>query len=227
MVGYGSRQPLRDHTLLTTMQRLARQHPRYGYRRIWALLRRQGAPVNHKRVYRLWHRQGFSLPRRHHRKRREAPAPRPPEATRPHELWADAFVHDRCANGAALKCLVVVDEYTRLGLAIEVGGRLAAEQVMAALARLIEVYGVPRYLRSDNGPELVAHAVKAWLSTSGIATAYIDRGKPWQNGTSESFIGKFRDECRNMEWLVGGLEARVMIEGYRREYKEGGPKSNV
>ncbi len=110
MLGYAPRRLLRDAGLLALMKRLARQHPRYGYRRVWALLRRQGIRANHQRVYRLWREHGWGVRVRHRRKRVGAPAARPLAATRPHEMWADAFVHDRCANGEALKCLVIVDE---------------------------------------------------------------------------------------------------------------------
>lgn len=209
------------------MKQLAQEHPRYGYRRIWALLRRQGERVNHKRIYRLWRAHGFSLRVRRPRRRIRPPSPRLPEATRSHEMWAYDFVYDRCANGEALKCLTVVDEYSRLCLAIEVDGRIDSGRVIAVLRRLIQTYGVPCYLRSDNGPEFVASAIKAWLTTNGIGTAYIEPGKPWQNGAIESFIGKFRDECLNGEWFLNRMEARVVIEDYRRRYNEERPHSSL
>ena len=164
---------------------------------------------------------------RHRRKRSGLPSARLPEATRPHELWADDFVHARCANGEGLTCLVVVDEYSRLCLAIEVGRRIASEQVIQVLMRLIQLYGVPRDIRSDNGPEFVAQAVRAWLSTNGISTVFIEPGKPWQNGAVESCIGKFRDECLNMEWFLSRREERVIIERYRQQYNEERPHSSL
>jgi putative transposase len=226
MVGYEPRRPRRDGELLAPIKRVAQQHPRYGYRRVWAVLRRRGVRVNHKRVYRLWREHGLSL-RVRRRKRAGPPSPRPPEATRPHEIWAYDFVHDRCANGEALKCLIVVDEYTRMCLAIEVGGRLDARRVIAVLTHLIQAHGAPVYLRSDNGPEFVASAIKTWLSISNIGPAYIEPGKPWQNGAAESFIGKFRDECLNMEWFLSRKEAQVIIESYRRQYNEERPHSSL
>lgn len=226
MLGYARRRFLRDAELLAVMKRLAQQHPRYGYRRIWALLQRHGMKVNHKRVYRLWREHGWRVRVRPRRKRADPPATRPLAATRPHEMWAYDFVHDRCANGEALKCLVIVDECTRLCLAIEVGGRVASGQVIEALTCLINAHGAPCYIRSDNGPEFVAQAVKAWLSTNGISTAFIEPGKPWQNGAAESFIGKFRDECLNMEWFLSRSEARVIIEQYRQQYNEERPHSS-
>ena len=142
-------------------------------------------------------------------------------------MWAYDFVHDRCANGAALKCLAVVDEYTRLCLAIEVGSRIDAQQVLNVLTRLLHRYGVPSYIRSDNGPEFIAKAIKDWLAAQGIDTAYIEPGKPWQNGAVESFIGKFPDECLHTEWFLNRTEARIIIENYRREYNEERPHSSL
>jgi putative transposase len=142
-------------------------------------------------------------------------------------MWAYDFVHDRCANGEALKCLVIMDEYTRLWLAIEVGSRVASGQVVEVLTRLIHAHGAPCYIRSDNGPEFVAQAVRTWLSTNDISTAFIEPGKPWQNGAAESFIGRFRDECLNMEWFLSRNEARVIIEQYRHQYNEGLPHSGL
>jgi putative transposase len=224
---YQPRHGTRDTKLLALIQQLAQQHPRYGYRRIWALLQRQGVYVNPKRIYRLWREHGLSVHARPRRHRTRAPIPRLPEATRPHEMWAYDFVHDRCANGAALKCLAVVDEYTRFCLALEVGSRINSQQVLNVLTRLLHKYGVPSYIRSDNGPELIAKAIKGWLAARGIDTAYIEPGKPWQNGAVESFIGKFRDECLNTEWFLNRTEARILIENYRREYNERRPHSSL
>ena len=218
---------IRDTELLAVLKPWAQRHPRYGYRRVWALLRRQGIRVNHKRLYRLWREHRFNVRTRRRRKQGGPPLLRLPKASRPNEIWAYDFVHDRCANGEALKCLVVVDEYSRMCLAIEVGGRVDARQVIAVLKGLIHADGMPRYIRSDNGPEFVAKAIQSWLATSGIGTAYIEPGKPWQNGAAESFIGKFRDECLNVEWFLSRREARVIIEQYRRQYNEERPHSSL
>jgi putative transposase len=209
------------------MKRWAQRHPRYGYRRVWVLLRRQGIRVNHKRLYRLWREQGLTLRARRRRKRGGPPRPRLPKASRPNEIWAYDVVHDRCANGEALKCLVVVDEYSKMCFAIEVGGRVEARQVIAVLKGLIPVYGKPQYIRSDHGPEFIAKAIQSWLAISGIGTAYIEPGKPWQNGAAESFIGKFRDECLPVEWFLSRREARVIIEQYRRQDHEERPHSSL
>jgi putative transposase len=227
VLGDASRLSIRDTEVLAAIRHVAQQHPRFGYRRVWALLRRQGMRVNHKRVHRLWRAHGFHLRVRRRSKRGGSPIARMPKAMRPHDVWAYDFVHDRGANGQSLKCLVVVDEDTRMCLAIEVGGRVTASRVIEVLKGLISAHGGPRDIRSDNGPEFVAQAIKSWLAASGISTAYIEAGKPWQNGAVESFIGKFRDECLNVEWFLSRREARVLIEQYRRQYNAERPHSSL
>lgn len=152
---------------------------------------------------------------------------RPLPADRPNQVWAYDFVHDTCANGQQLKILTVVDEWSRECLAAEVEGRITAARVIRVVQRLIHQYGLPTYIRSDNGPEFVAHAVKAWLAEQGIQTAYIEGGKPWQNGTNESFNGKLRDECLNLEWFRHRREAQIVIEQWRRQYNEQRPHSSL
>jgi putative transposase len=148
-------------------------------------------------------------------------------AIAPNGVWAYDFVFDSCANGQKLKCLTVIDEYTRESLAIEVGARLRCGQVIDVLERLIALHGPPAHLRSDNGPEFIAKALQAWLSKNKISTAYIQPGKPWQNGAAESFNSKFRDECLNMEWFNNRREAAVVIEGWRQNYNEYRPHSAI
>lgn len=134
---------------------------------------------------------------------------------------------DTCANGQQLKCLTVVDEWTREALAIEVGGSLRSSRVIEALARLVSLHGAPRHLRSDSGPEFVSGAVLRWLARAGINTAHINPGQPWQNGMDESFNGKFRDECLNMEWFRTRREAVVIIEAWRQHYNDVRPHSSL
>jgi putative transposase len=143
-------------------------------------------------------------------------------------VWAYDFVFDACASGQTLKCLTVVDEFTRECLAIDVGSSIRSARVIEVLAKLVSVRGAPRYLRSDNGPEFVSHAILHWLANEAkIETALIDPGKPWQNGANESFNGKFRDECLGMQWFQNRAEARVLIETWRREYNTVRPHSSL
>ncbi len=136
-------------------------------------------------------------------------------------------MHDRCTNGQPLKCLGLVDEYTRECLALEVESRIDAQRVMESLARTIKRYGAPQYLRSDRGPEFVARAVQSWLKQQEVDTAYIEPGKPWQNGVNESFFDKLRDECLNREWFAHLREARVLLQAYREQYNEERPHSSL
>jgi putative transposase len=218
--------PARDALIEPRLRLLAEQHPRYGYRRVWAMLRREML-VNLKRVRRLWQRMGLGLPKRRPRRRVRGTSVRPLPATRANQVWAYDFVHDSCANGQQLKLLTVVDEWTRECLAIEVEARINSASVIKVLSRLMSLHGRPNYLRSDNGPEFVATKVKEWLTASGVQTTFIEPGKPWQNGTNESFNGKLRDECLNMQWFRNRAEARIIIEGWRRHYNEERPHSSL
>lgn len=137
------------------------------------------------------------------------------------------FVFDACANGQQVKCLTVVDEFTRECLAIDVAGSIRSRRVIDVLSRLVSVHGAPRYLRSDNGPEFVSRALLKWAVDEGLESVLIEPGKPWQNGTNESFNGKFRDECLSMEWFRNRLEAKVIIEDWRRHYNEVRPHSSL
>jgi len=143
------------------------------------------------------------------------------------QMWAYDFVFDACANGQQLKCLTVIDEFTREALAIDVAGSIRSNRVIEVLAKLISVHGAPRYLRSDNGSEFLSRAILRWLAHEKIETALIDPGKPWQNGTNESFNGKFRDECLSMEWFRNRVDAKIVIENWRRHYNEVRPHSSL
>lgn len=142
-------------------------------------------------------------------------------------MWAYDFVFDACANGQQLKCLTVIDEFTREALAIDVAGSIRSNRVIEVLAKLISVHGAPRYLRSDNGSEFLSRAILRWLAHENIETALIDPGKPWQNGTNESFNGKLRDECLSMEWFRNRVDAKIVIENWRQHYNEVRPHSSL
>ena len=142
-------------------------------------------------------------------------------------LWAYDFVFDACANGQQLKCLTVIDEYTRECLAIDVAGSIRSSRVIEVLSKLVSVHGAPRYLRSDNGPEFVSRAILRWLAQANIDTAFIDPGKPWLNGMNESLNGKFRDECLNMQWFKNRIDAKILIEEFRRQFNEVRPHSSL
>ncbi len=226
-LAYAAQRPGRDATLVAELQRLAAAHPRYGYRRMWALLRRRGRGVNAKRVHRLWRGAGLALPRRRPRRKLRTGARVRPRADRPNAVWTYDLIHDACADGTRFKCLTVVDEFTKECLAITVARSLPAARVLQGLMQLVARRGAPQYLRSDNGPEFIARRIQRWLAREGITTAYIDPGKPWQNGVGESFHSRFRDECLNQEVFFTVHEAAVIIEQYRRVYNEARPHSSL
>ena len=227
ILNYRSVRAERDAPALDAMRRIAATYPRYGYRRVRIFLRREGHAMGPHRAYRLWRVAGLQLPRRRPRRRIATPRPRPLPATGPNQVWAYDFVHDTCATGQKLKCLTVIDEFTRESHAIDVAGSIRSARVIEVLTRLVSVHGAPMFLRSDNGPEFVSNAILAWLAEAKIDTALIDPGKPWQNGADESFNGKFRDECLSMEWFRSRTEARVLIEIWRRHYNEVRPHSSL
>ena len=226
-IGYESRLAKKDAPVLEAMHELAGQYPRYGYRRIQVFLERRGIMIGVDRTHRLWRLAKLQVPRKRPRRRVATNRPRPLAPEQAQQVWAYDFVFDGCGNGQQLKCLTVVDEYTRECLAIDVKGSIRSRQVIEVLSRLVSTHGSPRYLRSDNGPEFVSRAVLQWLTTASIDTAYIDPGKPWQNGSNESFHGKFRDECLSLEWFPDRINAKITIEDWRKHYNEVRPHSSL
>jgi putative transposase len=224
---YRSRTAEKDAAVLTRMTALAAQYPRYGYRRIAIFLEREGHVMSFGRCHRLWRQAKLQVPRKRPRKRIASGRPRPNAPAGANQVWSYDFVFDWCANGQQLKCLTVTDEWTKEGLAIEVDGSLRSGRVIEVLARLVSERGAPLYLRSDNGPEFVSRALLKWIAGQGIETALIDPGKPWQNGTTESFNGKFRDECLSLEWFRSRAEAKVVIETWRRHFNDVRPHSSL
>jgi putative transposase len=212
--------------LLRRIRELAFAHKRYGYRRIWALLRREGHQVNIKRVKRLWKQEGLQVRKKQRRRRKRALAILiPQKAVSANHVWTVDFVHDRLSRGGNLRLLSVVDEFTRQCLCLRVERSLKAEDVRQTLEVLFKDYGKPLYLRSDNGSEFVARCLQGWLAEHGTKPLLIEPGSPWQNGKCESFNGKLRDECLNMEVFDTLKEAQVVIEAWRKEYNTFRPHS--
>lgn len=226
-LGYVSRKVVADRPVVARMCELARQYPRYGYRRIRIFLSRDGHRMSAGRAYRLWRAARLQVPRKRPRKRVAGSRPRPLPPTGANQVWSYDFVFDTCADGRQLKCLTVTDEFTKEGLAIDVAGSIRSARVIEVLSRLVSARGAPHYLRSDNGPEFVSRALLSWIASQGIDTALIEPGKPWQNGVAESFNGKFRDECLSLEWFRSRVEAKVVIEQWRRHYNEVRPHSSL
>lgn len=218
---------MKDKPVVHAMQRLSGQYPRFGSRRIRVFLVREGIQIGQEQCAQLWREAGLQVPAK--RKRRKAVASAPPRPCLPtsrNSVWSYDFVFDACANGRTLKCLTIVDEYTRECLPIDVAGSIRAKRVIEVLSSLVSLHGAPRYLRSDNGLELVCTQLLQWAVDEKPETVLIEPGKPWQNGTNESFNGKFRDECLSMEWFRNRLEAREIIEDWRRHYNDARPHSS-
>jgi transposase InsO family protein len=203
---------------------------RYGYRRVTALLRNEGWRVNHKRVERLWRQESLKVPQKQPKRGRlwlnDGSCIRLRPTHRDH-VWSYDFVQDRTKEGRPLRMLTIIDEYTRECLSIDVARKLDHEDVLERLAYLFVTRGVPEHLRSDNGSEFTAQAVRDWLARVGVKTLYIEPGSPWENGYIESFNGKLRDELLNREVFETLLEAKVLIEQWRVEYNTIRPHSSL
>ena len=224
----GPRRSEGEARLVKRMVELAGEYGRFGYRRITAMLVAEGYRVNPKRVARLWRQEGLKVPQKQPRRGRlwlgDGSCIRLRPAYRDH-VWSYDFVAARTQDGRPLRLLTLLDEYTRECLAIEVGRRLTSEDVLERLTQLFAARGTPGYIRSDNGSEFTAQAVRNWLAALGVKTLFIEPGSPWENGYCESFNGKLRDELLNTELFDTLLEARILVERWRRHYNTVRPHS--
>jgi putative transposase len=219
-----------EEFLRAAIVNLATRYGRYGYRRITALLRKNGWQVNHKRVERIWRQEGLKVPKRQPKRGRlwlhDGSCVRLRPTHRNH-VWSYDFVMARTHDGRAVKMLTVIDEYSRESLAIVVGRTLTSDDVLECLTDLFVKHGSPEHIRSDNGPEFTATAVRDWLGRIGVTTLFIEPGSPWENGYNESFNGKLRDEVLNREIFYTLQEAQVVIEQWRQEYNTFRPHSSL
>jgi len=225
---YRPRRQRDEERLVRRILELVRQRPRFGYRRITALLRREGWRVNRKRVYRLWRREGLKVPQKARKKRRLGSSVNGivrRRTTGPNDVWAWDFIFDRTRNGRPLKWLSLVDEWTRECLALEVERGMTAEAVIDLVVELFAVRGVPQHLRSDNGPEFIAKALRRHLERVGAKTLYIEPGSPWENGYAESFHSRLRDELLAREEFATLAEAKTLAEEWRLDYNHRRPHS--
>jgi putative transposase len=209
---------------------LATQYGRYGYRRITAMLKQEGWQVNHKRVERIWRRGGLKVPQKQPKRGRlwlnDGSCVRLRPEHKDH-VWSCDFVMARTADGRAFRILNIIDEYTRECLAMLVARKIKNQDVIDILFNLFIFRGIPEHIRSDNGPEFTAKAVRKWLNRVGVKTLFIEPGSPWENGYIESFNGKLRDEMLNREIFTTLTEARILIEQWRREYNQIRPHSSL
>lgn len=209
---------------------LASVYGRYGTPRITAMMRNEGTRVNHKRVERIWKREGLKVPCKQPKRGRlwlnDGSCVRLRPKHKDH-VWAYDFVHDVTHDGRSFRMLTIVDEYTRECLAIDVARGIRSDDVLEQISWLMATRGVPQYIRSDNGPEFTANAVRDWLGKVGVQTVFIEPGSPWENGYCESFNGKLRDELLNGEIFYTLKEAKVLIERWRAHYNTVRPHSSL
>lgn len=219
-----------EDALTQAIIRLACEYGRYGYRRITALLRAEGWHINHKRVERIWRREGLKVPMKQPKKGRlwlnDGSCIRLRPSWRNH-VWAYDFVHDRTKDGRAFRMLTVIDEYSKECLAITTKRKLKSGDVLETLENLFIDHGMPDHIRSDNGAEFTAIAVRDWLEKMEVKPTYIEPGSPWENGYNESFNGKLRDELLDRELFDTLHEAQVLIERWRVHYNTKRPHSSL
>ncbi len=219
-----------EKRLVERMHEIKRKHPRYGSPRMRAVLREEGWEVNHKRVERLMKREGLGVKMKARKRRRLGKAENGASrrrAERPNHVWTWDFTFDRTEDGRTLKWLAIVDEFTRECLRLEVGRGFTAREVIERLAGAVAERGAPGHIRSDNGPEFIAQAVRRWLEGAGVETLYIEPGAPWENPYIESFNGKLKDELIKGELFTSLLEARVLTRDHREEYDKRRPHSSL
>ena len=215
-----------EESLRSDIIRLATRYGRYGYRRITRMLNRSGWQVNHKRVERIWRQEGLKVPKKQPKRGRlwlnDGSCVRLRPTHRNH-----IFVMDRTHDGRPIKILTLIDEYSRRCLALEVDRSIKSDDVLHCLSAQFLIHGLPEHIRSDNGSEFTAKAVRGWLERIGVKTAFIEPGSPWENGYNESFNGKLRDELLNREIFYNINEAKVLIENWRKEYNTVRPHSSL
>ena len=206
------------------------KHPRYGYRRITIKLREKGWLINFKRVYRIWCQEGFKIHKKQHKKLRTGCSENACNRKRPeyyNHVWSYDFLTEKLENGRQVKLLVVIDEFTRECLAIDVNRHIKGPDAVEVLRYLFAVRGEPDFIRSDNGPEFASEAVRKWLKASGVKTLFVAPGSPWENGYVESFNSKLRDELLNRELFLHIDELRYVADRWRMDYNHYSPHSSL
>jgi putative transposase len=214
-----------EEPLVKQIKEIAFEKRRYGYRRIHAVLKKIGIVANHKKVYRIYKECGLKVKKRGSRKRALGVRGASYKATKPNQKWALDFVHDALADGRKIRLLTVIDEYTRESLEIVVDTSINSKKVIKALEKLIRQKGKPEVIVSDNGTEFTSNVVQKWREETGIVWQFIEPGKPFQNGSIESFNGKLRDECLNEHWFINMKEAQLRVEKWRVDYNTTRPHS--
>jgi transposase InsO family protein len=222
--------PDKDNPVIKDLLELHTKHPRYGYRRITIKLREKDWLINFKRVYRLWCQEGLKVPRKQHKKLHTGTSENSCDRKKAeyyNHVWSYDFVNERLENGRKVRMLVVIDEFTRECLALDVAKHFKGQDVVEVLRYLFAVRGCPAYIRSDNGPEFVSKVVQKWLEVSGVDTLYVAPGSPWENGYVESFNSRLRDEFLNRELFLHIDELRYVADRWRMDYNHYRPHSSL
>ena len=219
-----------EAALVKRMLELVRQRPRFGYRRIGRLLKREGWRIGMTRMFRLWRKEGLKVPNKKRKRRRLGMTKNACDRRRAlfkNDVWCWDFVFDHTTSGSRLKWLSIVDEHTRECLALKVDRSITSEDVIDTLAELFAMRGVPRHIRSDNGPEFIAHAIRRWLDQVGVEALYIEPGSPWENGYAESFHSRLRDEFLALEVFENLPAARLLTSAWKQDYNHQRPHSSL
>jgi putative transposase len=224
---YRARTAESDAALRARLKELAGQRMRFGYRRLTAMLVREGMPANHKRVYRIYREEGLAMRIRQRRRIRWTGAVSRPVATRPNQRWSMDFVSDCVSTGRVIRMLTIVDDYTRECPTIEIDTSLGGLRVRRVLDRIASERGLPEAIVLDNGPEFRGRALAAWSEERRVRLEFIQPGKPAQNAYAESFNGRLRDECLNANWFTSLSDARRKIESWRQDYNQQRPHSSL
>lgn len=214
-----------NETLQGRIVELAQERRRFGYRRIHALLRREGVKANHKRVYRLYQEAGLAVRRRRKRHGVAAEREKLTKPSMPNAVWSMDFVSDALAGGRRIKALTIVDDFTKESIDIVVDHGISGYYVTRVLDQAARFRGLPAAIRTDQGPEFTGHALDQWACRNGVQLKLIEPGRPTQNAYIESFNGRFRDECLNEHWFTSLAEARILIAAWRRDYNQSRPHS--
>lgn len=227
---YRQRQRDGEESLHRRMFELVRARPRFGYRKIARLLREEGYQVSNKRVYRLWRKEGLKVPKKKRKKRslgHGGNACHRQRAQHTNHIWSWDFIYDRTESGQTLKWFVIIDEYTRRCITLDVSRQFKSADIIDRLAELFVMYGVPQHIRSDNGPEFISKAIRDWLEQLKVQSLYVEPGSPWENGYVESFNSRLRDELLSVEQFTNVSHARAAGAAWREDYNEYRPHGSL
>jgi putative transposase len=219
-----------EDVLISEIHKIVQRHPRYGVPRVYNELRYCGWQINHKRVERLWRKEGLKVPQKRRKKRRlgnSGNGIRHRKAEKPNHIWTWDFIFDRLENGRPIKWLTVIDEFTRENVLLYPSHSIRAQDVIDLLSDVFEERGAPQFIRSDNGPEFISKEIVSWLADSQTDALYVEPGAPWENGFIESFNSRFRDDFLGLEIFSSLFEAQVMTRDWRDEYNRRRPHSSL